>query len=213
MPRLPKPKLPPIPPNPLRVIRNGIREGRGVLDGVRKEIRDVASDFTGGQRREAVPVRTSTQPRAKVATNCVACALGHYGTCTGILNEAMRFARSEGIKSDEVINRVMHCIDELNAMEREDLRPEAMIELSDWEKELADLALTKSRPIRHALEDLTSVGQLEKLAAEVQTTRTLLGKTYFKNKLDHLTPEDKVEVTQKVIDRLKDLADQQPEAP
>jgi len=82
-----------------------------------------------------------TQGKAsEIATGCVPCAIGHFGTCSGLLNEAMRFAKSEGIESSEVIDRVNMCLDELNSMERVDLRPEMIAELPEWEKELANRA-------------------------------------------------------------------------
>jgi len=136
-------------------------------------------------------------------TGCIPCSIGHLGTCSGVLNEAMRFARADGIQSDEVITRVNMCLDELNAMERVDLRPEMVVGLSSWEKELANQALTESRKMRHGLEELSSVDQLEQVAASTQTTRQQIGKAWFKEKLARMTPEDKAEMQKKVMERIE----------
>jgi len=125
-----------------------------------------------------------------VATACIPCAMGHYGTCSGLLNEAMRFAKKEGIDSGEVIDRVNMCMDELNAMERVDLRPELIADLSRWEKELANKALTRSRSLRHGLENLGNVDDLERLAATTQTIRNEIGRDWFKRRLASMGVED-----------------------
>jgi len=144
----------------------------------------------------------------QIATGCVPCALGHYSTCTGLLNEAMRFAREDGL-SDDVITRVNRCLDELNAMEREDLRPEMLVGLSIWEKELAEEALSGSRQTRHQLEGIATVDELEQIAANTQTVREKIGKTWFKKRLATMSPQEKVEMRDKVMEKLENLEDDQ----
>ena len=46
------------------------------------------------------------QEATKIETGCVPCAIGHLGTCSGLLNEAIRFAGKDGMDSEEVIDRV-----------------------------------------------------------------------------------------------------------
>lgn len=141
------------------------------------------------------PVSVPTSEKATgVATGCVPCSIGHLGTCTGIINEGMRFARKDGIQSDEVISRVNMCLDELNALERVDLRPELIHDLPDWEKALAEQSLSLSRTLRHDLEQLSSVPQLEEIAAKLQTARQEIGKSWFKQRLSLMTPEQRQEV-------------------
>jgi hypothetical protein len=143
----------------------------------------------------------------KIATGCVPCAMGHFGTCSGILNESVRFAHGEdGVASPEVIDRVNMCMDELNAMERVDLRPEMTTQLTGWEKELAERALTESRATRHALEGLTDVEGLEKAAAAVQTTRKEIGRQWFQKKLNALSPQDKEEISRRVMAKIDEMA-------
>jgi hypothetical protein len=132
--------------------------------------------------------------------------MGHYGTCTGILNEAMRFARGGDISNPEVIDRVNMCMDELNSMERVDLRPEMTVQLSGWEKELADQALIDSRAIRHTLENLKSVDELESVAAKTQTSRQEIGRKWFQSKLKNMSPEEKSAMQKRVLERIEAMA-------
>jgi len=137
-----------------------------------------------------------------IEAGCVPCSLGHLGTCSGLLNEAMRFARSDGIESNEVIDRVTHCLQELNSLEREDLSPEMIINLPPWEKELAIEALETSRATRHHLEAITTVNELEKAAANTQTANTKISRKWFKRKLSKMTPEEKTKIATKAIEKL-----------
>jgi len=129
-----------------------------------------------------LPAKTEEKTKT-IATACIPCAIGHYGTCSGLLNEAMRFAKKEGIASGEVIDRMNMCLDDLNTMERVDLRPEKIADLPEWEKKLANKALNDSRSLRHGLESLGNVDDLEKLAARTQTTRNDIGREWFQQKL------------------------------
>jgi hypothetical protein len=142
-----------------------------------------------------------------IATGCVPCAMGHFGTCSGILNESIRFAKgADGMASPEVIDRVNMCLDELNAMERVDLRPEMTVQLEGWQKELADKALAESRSIRHTLEGIHSYEDLEKVAARTQTSRKAIGREWFKNALPNMSPEDKEEVKRRVLAKIEAMA-------
>lgn len=150
---------------------------------------------------------TLKKPTAEKATSveagCVPCAIGHFGTCSGLLNEAMRFAKKEGVESTEVIDRVNICLDELNAMERVDLRPEMIANLPEWEKELANRALTQSRATRHGLESLVSVDALEKVTASTQTARQEIGRDWFKERLARMSPDEKEKLAKKVVEKLE----------
>lgn len=136
-----------------------------------------------------------------VATGCVPCSIGHLGTCSGLLNEAMRFARDGGIESEEVIGRVNMCLDELNTLERVDLRPEMIVNLPEWEKTLAEKALNLSRTLRHDLEQLPSAEVLEGIAAKTQGTRQEIGKTWMVGRLKRMTPEQRKIVENELRER------------
>lgn len=148
-----------------------------------------------------------TEPEAKatsVEAGCVPCAIGHLGTCSGLMAESLRFGREEGIGSDEVISRVNLCLDELNSMERVDLRPEMIAGLPEWEKELANKALSESRSARHKLEGISTIGDLEKVAADIQTGRQSIGKSWFKQKLAKMPKEEKAKIAEKAIEKLEE---------
>jgi len=116
-------------------------------------------------------------------TACIPCTNDHLSTCSGLLAEALRFARKDGIQSIEVISRVGLCNDELNAMERVDLRPELTVSLLQWEKQLANDALNGSRDLRHNMADVASVEDLENVAAKAQTLRRHIGESWLKGRI------------------------------
>ena len=148
----------------------------------------------------SVSSETSPSKATAVETGCVPCSLGHIGTCSGVLNEAMRFARKDGMNV-EVVDRINICLDELNAMERVDLRPQMIENLPGWEKELATETLNESRAIRHKLESVKTVEDLEHLAAKTQEIRNKVGRKWFGAKMDampNMTPEIKAKVESKL---------------
>lgn len=148
--------------------------------------------------KPAPKVETATK---SVATGCIPCSIGHVGTCSGLLNEAMRFAYKDGVASPEVIDRVGMCLDELNSLERVDMRPEAIADLPTWEKSLAQDVLKTSRDTRHQLESLTSVDQLERTAANVQKVRREVAQRWFREKMATLPPEQQAEIRKKVANK------------
>lgn len=153
------------------------------------------------------PEKPEDGKASSIVSGCVPCAMGHFGTCVGILNESIRFAHTpEGMASPEVADRVGMCLDELNAMERVDLRPEMTVQLSGWEKDLAEKALTESRAIRHSLEALEDVDGLEAVAAKTQASRQEIGRSWFQNKLKNLGPEDKEEISRRVMAKIEEMA-------
>lgn len=150
---------------------------------------------------------TATREEEKASSieaGCVPCSLGHLSVCSGIINEAMRFARSDGMDSNEVIDRVGHCLQELNALEREDLTPEMIIGLPSWEKELAVEALETSRATRHLLEGITTTDELEKVAAKTQTAYTQINRRWFKKRLAKMPKEEKARLAEKAIEKLEE---------
>jgi len=144
---------------------------------------------------------TTREKATGIATGCIPCSIGHLGTCSGLLNEAMRFARKDGVQSDEVIKRVNMCLDELNALERVDLRPEMIHDLPDWEKPMAEKALDLSRSLRHDLEQVPDLSMLEGISAKTQTTRNEIGKSWFKERFTRMTPEQQRLVEDKLREK------------
>lgn len=75
-------------------------------------------------------------------------------------------------------------------MERIDLRAEKVNSLDQGEKEIADYTLKETRKLRHQLEHMKDVSDLETLTAGMQQLRTNIGKQWFENKLPSITKEE-----------------------
>lgn len=144
---------------------------------------DISQEIPEPPVAEAEPIAVESEASG-IKAGCVPCAIGHFSTCSGLLAESMRFVRSDGLNSNEVIDRVSHCLEELNAMEREDLSPQKIHQLPPWEKELAIMALDKSRATRHALEGIASENDLEAAAAGAQEFRQEISREWFKHRLE-----------------------------
>lgn len=159
---------------------------------------------------EPQTVTVKENKSTNVQTGCIPCSLGHFSTCTGVLNEAMRFARDRGI-DDESIDRVSMCLDELNALERVDLRPEMIAGINnDWEKALATRTLNESRAMRHALESISGVDDLEQIAAKTQKVRNEIGREYLSTKLKYAAVSE--EVKEKAYEALNQMEQKENEA-
>jgi len=131
---------------------------------------------------------TAARAETDIATACVPCALGHVSTSAGLLNEAFRF-KDEGMQSNEILDRIAKVLEEQNALERVDLTPEKIRNSPPWEKDLAEEALGESRRLRHLLEGLSDVKQLEEAAASTSTFYRRLNREWFKRRLAHRQPQ------------------------
>lgn len=117
-----------------------------------------------------------------IAVACIPCSLGHFSCTVGLLNEIARF-KKEGITSNEVIDRISKCLEEQNALERVDLAPVKIQALKGWEKELAEGALSQSRELRHKLENVETIEELEELAAATDTYYKNLSREWFTHRI------------------------------
>ncbi len=118
---------------------------------------------------EAPPAPTPQQlQKSSKGKECRPCTADHLGTCAGILSEAVRFARSEGMEGNEVQERLALCAQEMNAWERWDAAPKSFVELSDEDKGFLRRWLPKGRGFRHEVNSIQSVEDLEKVAADAQ---------------------------------------------
>lgn len=136
----------------------------------------------------AVQESETTPKQEAVATACVPCALGHFSTSAGLLNEAIRF-KTEGITSNEILDRIAKVLEEQNTLERVDLTQEKIQSAPQWEREIAEGALSQSRSLRHKLEDLSTIKQLEQAAADTESFYKALNRKWFKQRFAHLGPE------------------------
>lgn len=117
-----------------------------------------------------------------IATACLPCTGSHLHACVGLLNEAVRFARKDGINL-EVIKRIDNCLGEIVAAERIDLTPEAIVNLPAKEKEIANEAAIRLREIRHGLENISGLDELEQIAALAQEIQHKVTYQWFQSKL------------------------------
>jgi len=152
------------------------------------------------ERGEQAPSGASEGISEGVA--CIPCSQDHLSTCSGLLAEALRFARNDGVESPEVISRIGLCRDELNAMERVDLRPELVVALPGWEKNLAGDILNGSRNLRHDMAEMLSVDDLEKVAGRAQALRGEIGQQWLKGRIANMSPEEKAKVREKAGEML-----------
>ena len=118
-----------------------------------------------------------------VASACVPCAVGHFSTSAKLLNEAVRF-KKEGLASPQVLDDISAAIGEQNALERIDLTPEKIQNLEDWERDLAEEALDRSRDLRHKLEKVQSMEELESLAADTEEYYKKLNREWNQKRLE-----------------------------
>ncbi|TDX48841.1 hypothetical protein [Orenia marismortui] len=105
-------------------------------------------------------------PEMSVDTSCIACARAHILAVKGMLNEALRFAREDGVAHPEVINRLDSSGEELVMLERFDWTPEKIQNSPVDEQEIVREALPKVRRLRQqVLNGINSSSDLEKAAS------------------------------------------------
>jgi len=204
--------------NPLERLKGALVGGQRQIGKAAGDIRSVADELgTAGSRLPFSKVKTpqptkslpsapgpppsseKTSQNQEIATACVPCALGHFSRSAGALEEAMRF-KDRGLTSNEILDRVGGVLKEQNTLERHDLTPEKLLRSPQWEREIAEEALVESRRIRHVLEGLETMEQLEEVAAETAAFYRKLNREWFKRRFAHrgggadVTAENKVEL-------------------
>jgi len=157
-------------------------------ESLRRLLSEVKEEFVEKEPLPVVePQMRAEQKETEVVKGvaCIPCASDHFSTVAGLISdEAIRMARRSGVQDEEVVRRILRASDQLNAMEREDLSVEKIAKLPPWEKELAVLAQTESAKIRHKLNEVKSVTDLEAVATDVLAAREKIGSEYFKRKLE-----------------------------
>jgi len=123
----------------------------------------------------------TTPEKGDVATACVPCALGHFSLSAGLLNEAVRF-KKDGMTSNEIIDRVAKVLEEQNTLERVDLTSENLQASPEWERDIAEEALLQSRSLRHRLETIETIEELEQAAADTTAYYRRLYREWWKRR-------------------------------
>jgi len=136
-------------------------------------------------------------PREKIATGCLPCAVGHFSTSSGLLKEAVRF-KGEGMTSSEILDRIAAALEEQNALEREDLSPEKIQGLPEWERPIAEEALDQSRQLRHRLESIQSIDELELAAVDTKRYYIKLNRQWYRGRFGKLGAEKAEAIAQRV---------------
>jgi len=181
------------------------------LETDRSEYEEIGIESPDGynetEKVEQGPSVSSQSIREDVTqgTACIPCSNDHLSTCSGLLAEALRFARQDGVDSPEVISRVGLCRDELNAMERVDLRPELTSQLPGWEKEIATDALNGSRGLRHDMAGMLTVDDLETIAGKAQRLRGQVGEQWLRGRIANMSSGEKEKLSPRARDILEDL--------
>ncbi len=152
----------------------------------------------GGPLAATVPQTLSEEnPTKDIATGCLPCALGHFSTSSGLLNEAVRF-KGEGMASNEILDRIAGALEQQNTLEREDLSPVKIQGLPKWEKPIAEEALDQSRQLRHRLESIQSVDELEQAAVDTKRYYIKLNRQWYKGRFSRLGEKKADAIAQRV---------------
>lgn len=117
-----------------------------------------------------------------VKSACIPCGVGHISASSTFLNEAMRF-KKDGLASPQVLDDIAGAIGELNALERIDLTPAKIAILPDWEKKMAESASEKSREIRHRLETVQDMAELQQIAVETEEYYKYLNREWVSKRI------------------------------
>jgi len=115
-----------------------------------------------------IPVETS-EDKIIGGTAGNLCGDEHLSQAAGDLDEALRMARSRGIKDPEVRERLKGARSELNQMERYDLVPGKVKTYPGEQQEIARWLLPQSSSLRHQINDILlrdrEIEDLENLTA------------------------------------------------
>ena len=183
--------------------RDGIKSVERFEQGLKARQVPSTTETPPSQEHPSAPPQTQAvspsipQEPPAIATACVACAVGHFSTSSGLLKEAVRF-KDEGMSSNEIISRLAGTLEEQNALERVDLSPEKIRQLPAWEKQIAEEALRQSRQLRHRLETIRTTDELEQVAADTKTYYLDLSRDWYRGRFSNLGPEKAEAIAQHV---------------
>ena len=207
------PKLPDLESifSTIDVASHAIDKGLGLIDKVSDKLDQLGISDTS----PITPTRTTERPKERllpttttqispeekptedIATGCLPCAVSHFSTSAGLLNEAVRF-KKEGMTSNEILDRIAGAIEEQNSLERVDLSPVKIQHLPAWERPIAEEALEQSRQLRHVLEGIQSTDKLEKVAADTKRYYIKLNRQWYKGRFSHLGGEKAEAISQRI---------------
>lgn len=184
-------RLPEFPPklsqfikkaNPLR---HALEDAQELVRAAAEDIRETASALRGEKE-----VEETEEERIRGGTAGSICSDEHISQAASDIEEALRMARSRGIKDSEVRKRLKAARAELNAMERWDMSAEKIVSYPKEQQEIARWLLPKSAAIRHTINEILmregNIEDLEKLSAYAKEVAGALT-----DKIDSLPKEQK----------------------
>ncbi len=153
---------------PLKSHQKGLNDNDHILVPVKKVSRQ---HYVG----EVMNLETQSGTYTIMGFGVHNCSLEHISdVAASDIAEALRMARSRGIKDGEVRTRLVKARQELNQLERYDLTAEKIVNSPKEEQELARAVLPRSSAMRHAINDILmrdkDIEDLEKLAAYANNT-------------------------------------------
>jgi len=150
---------------------------------------------TGGVSPPVLRTPQSSQ-RSNAGTQCRLCNEGHLTAASADLDEGLRMARQRGIQDPEVQDRLYGALQQIVEMERYDYNPEKVLELAPWEREMIHRYMPQVAELRHDLQLIQSIPDLEKTAAKAR----VIARSFFSEARSHI-PEhtyELVELSRKV---------------
>lgn len=148
-------------PDPLERLERLLNKGTVVPAEPIEVAREISTPQPGVTRPQEIQKR-------QYGAGCQPCTADHLATCAGALAEAIRFARTDGMGSIEVQERLALCAEEMNIWERRDAAPKSFVSLPPEDKEFLRRWLPKGRSFRHRVNQIVSLEDLEGVAAEAQ---------------------------------------------
>ena len=139
----------------------------GAVTGKQPIIRSLPDDETDDFSDIPRPLG-SANTREELAVGCLPCARAHFTAIWGSLDEALRFARDEGIAYFEVITRMQSAEKEALMIERHDWTPAKIANSPAAEQEVLRYMLPKLRELRQDIVDIDSVEDLEAATAKAE---------------------------------------------
>jgi len=121
--------------------------------------------------------------------------------------------KKDGMASNEILDRIAKCLQEQNALERVDLTPERILSAPDWEREIAEEALQQSRELRHRLETITTIEELEQAAASTAGYYRTLHRKWWKLRLAQpgtkilpvVTEKERKEIKRRAVEKIDQI--------
>jgi len=135
-----------------------------------------------------------TDEKIEGGTACLECSIDHFSTASGLLNEAWRMASDRTLFDKEIQGRIGAARDEMNALERIDLKAANIINLPKKEHGIAMKALADARNLRHIVSGIRNKEGLEKAAAFSLKARENFQSSVFElaleeDRIDKMVPE------------------------